>query len=89
MQLFLKLLSGNANSVDLGSGSALFAYAISLATLVYEILGYLLYIYITNLSFAQFTQILLKVNRWAGVTVTPPSKHHFDDTNYYQRLDTN
>ena len=52
MQLFLKLLSGNANSVDpdqtapsgaVWSGSALFAYAILLATLVYEILGHLSY----------------------------------------------
>ena len=50
MQLFLKILSGKANSVDpdqtapsgaVWSGSALLAYAILLATLVYEILGHL------------------------------------------------
>ena len=50
MQLFIKILSEKANSVDpdhtapLGavwSGSVLFAYAILLATLIYEILGHL------------------------------------------------
>ena len=46
MQLFLKILSGIANSVDpdktaLGSGSTPFAYAILTETLVYEILRYL------------------------------------------------
>ena len=50
MQLFLKVFSGIANSVDpdqtapedaVWSGSALFAYAILLTTLVYEILGHL------------------------------------------------
>ena len=50
MQLFLKILSEKANSVDpdqtapseaVGSGSALFAYSILLGTLVYEILGHL------------------------------------------------
>ena len=43
MQLFLKLFSGRANSVDLNqtapSGSALFAYVILSDTLVFEILG--------------------------------------------------
>ena len=44
MQLFLKILSGMANSVDqdqaaVSSGSMLFAYAILSETLVYEILG--------------------------------------------------
>ena len=52
MQLFLKILSEKANSVDpdqtapegaVWSGSALFAYAILLATLVYKILGHLPY----------------------------------------------
>ena len=52
MQLFLELLSGKAKSIDpdqtapsgaVWSGSALFAYAILLATLVYEILGHLPY----------------------------------------------
>ena len=51
MQLFLKILSGMANSVDpdqtapLGAvwfGSALFTHAILLVTFVYEILGHLL-----------------------------------------------
>ena len=51
MQLFLKILSEMANSVDpdqtapsgaVWSGSALFAYAILLSTLVYEILEHLL-----------------------------------------------
>ena len=51
MQIFLKLLSGKANSADpdqtapegaVWSGSALYAYAILLATLVYKILGHLL-----------------------------------------------
>ena len=50
MQFFLKIFSGMANSVDpdqtatswaVWSGSALFAYAISSDTLVYEILGHL------------------------------------------------
>ena len=47
MQLFLKIISGMANSVDRdqtahsGSGSALFAYAILTETLVFEILGHL------------------------------------------------
>ena len=49
MQLFLKILSGVANSVDpdqsapsgaVWSGSALFAYVILSETLVFEILGY-------------------------------------------------
>ena len=49
MQLFVKILSEKANSVDpdqtapsgaVWSGSALFAYAISLATFMYEILGH-------------------------------------------------
>ena len=52
MQLFLELLSGKVKSVDpdqtapsgaVWSGSALFAYAILFATLVYEILGHLPY----------------------------------------------
>ena len=52
MQLFLKTLNGMANSVDpdqtapegaVWSGSALFAYAIFSATLVYENLGHLPY----------------------------------------------
>ena len=50
MQLFLKILSGMANSVDpdqtapsgaVWSGSALFAYAILSETLVFEFLGHL------------------------------------------------
>ena len=50
MQLFPKIVSGMANSVDpdqtapsgaVWSGSALFAYAILSETLVYEILGHL------------------------------------------------
>ena len=50
MQLFFKMLSGMANSVDpdqtapegaVWSGSVLFAYAILSETLVFEILGYL------------------------------------------------
>ena len=47
MQLFLKILSGTANSVDpdqtapVGPGSALFAYVILSDTLVFEILGHL------------------------------------------------
>ena len=54
MQLLLKTLSEMANSVDpdqtapLGavwSGSALFACAILLETLVYEILGHLLFVF--------------------------------------------
>ena len=52
MQLVLKTLSGMANSIDPNqtapsravlSGSVLFAYDILSATLVYEILGHLLY----------------------------------------------
>ena len=52
MQLFLKILSGMANSVGsdqtapegaVGSGSALLAYAILSTTLVYEIFQHLLY----------------------------------------------
>ena len=52
MQLFRKILNEKANSIDpdqtapsgaVWSGSAMFAYAILLATLVYEILGDLLY----------------------------------------------
>ena len=52
MQLFLKILSGMANSVDpnqtapsgaVWSGSALFAYVILSETLVFEFLGHLLY----------------------------------------------
>ena len=52
MHLLLKILSGMANSVDLDqtapsgailSGSALFGYAILSDTLVFEILGHLLY----------------------------------------------
>ena len=44
MQLFLKTLSGMADSVDPDqtASSGLFAYAILSQTLVYEILGYLL-----------------------------------------------
>ena len=47
MQLYLKTLSVKANSVDPDQnvfwfGSALFAYAILSATLVYKILGHLL-----------------------------------------------
>ena len=50
LQLFLKILSGMANSVDpdqtaslkaVRSGSALFVYADLSETLVYKILGYL------------------------------------------------
>ena len=50
MQLFLKIINGVANGVDLDqtapegavwSGSALFAYAILSDTLAYEILGHL------------------------------------------------
>ena len=44
MHRFLKILSEKANTVPSGavySGSALFSYAILLATLVYEILGHL------------------------------------------------
>ena len=47
MQLFLKILSGMANSVDSdqtapsGSGSALFAYIILSETLLLELLGHL------------------------------------------------
>ena len=53
MHLFLKILSGMANSVDpdqtapsgaVWSGSALFAYVILSETLVFEILGHLPYI---------------------------------------------
>ena len=52
MQLFLKLLSGMANSVDpdqtapsgaVWSGSTLFAYTVQSETLVYETLGHLPY----------------------------------------------
>ena len=52
MQLFLKILSEMENSVDpdqtapsgaVWSGSALFAYAILSDTVVYKILGHLLY----------------------------------------------
>ena len=52
MQLFLKILSGKADSIDLDqtapsgairSGSLLFAYDILSAILVYESLGHLLY----------------------------------------------
>ena len=48
MQLFLKILSGMANNVDpdqiaVWSGSALFAYVMLSVTLVFEILGHLLY----------------------------------------------
>ena len=52
MHLFLKILSGMANSVDpdqtapsgaVWSGSALFAYVILSETLVFEFLGHLLY----------------------------------------------
>ena len=50
LSLFLKILGGKANSVDpnqtapsVWSGSALFTYAILLATLVYEIFGHLPY----------------------------------------------
>ena len=52
MQLFVKILSGTANSVDpdqtlppgaVWSGSALFACALLTTTLVYEILGHLPY----------------------------------------------
>ena len=39
MHLFLKIISGMANS-EVWSGSALFAYAILTDTLVYEILGH-------------------------------------------------
>ena len=50
MQLFLKILSGMANSVDpdlpaVWSGSALFAYVILSDTLVFEILEHLLYVW--------------------------------------------
>ena len=54
MQLILKIPSGIANSVTrnqtipsgtVWSGSTLFAYAILLETLMYEILEYLLYLY--------------------------------------------
>ena len=53
MQLFLKILSGMANSVDpdqtspseaVWSGSALFAYVILSENLVFELLGHLPYI---------------------------------------------
>ena len=52
MQLFLKILSRIANSVDpdqtapsgaVWSGSTLFAYAILLETLMYKVLGHLWY----------------------------------------------
>ena len=46
MQLFLKILSGMANSVDpdqtASSGPALFVYTILSEALVFEILGHLL-----------------------------------------------
>ena len=42
MQLFLKTLSGMANSVDPDQT----AYAILSETLVYEVLGHLLYLYL-------------------------------------------
>ena len=55
MQLFLIILSEIANNVDpdqtASSGSALFAYAILSATLVYKILGYLLYNVILEVGF--------------------------------------
>ena len=48
MQLFLKTLSGKANGVEPDqtspSGSSLFACAILLETLVYDILGHLPYL---------------------------------------------
>ena len=48
MHLFIKILSGMANSVDpdqtAPSGSALFAYVTLSDTLVFEILGHLPYI---------------------------------------------
>ena len=59
MQLFLKIHSGKASSVDPdqtapeGSGSALFACSILLATLVYEILGQLLYCLLICLKSAE------------------------------------
>ena len=62
MQLFLKILSGMANSVDpdqtapsgaVWSGSALFAYVILSDTLVFKILGHLLYINTFKLKLQQ------------------------------------
>ena len=55
MQLLLKISSAMANSVDpdqtapsgaVWSGSTLFAYTISSETLIYKILGHLLYMFL-------------------------------------------